>query len=124
MCYYDNIVLLLDFFERYDGHQDLHVLTHSFPTRRSSDLHGAERNAANSGRHMAPERERGNAGCLRSYRAREGRPEDHTYELQSIMRSSYAVFSLKKKNRIYQSIYNKSSTNGDRYSYVIKLQTI
>src|SRR3546814_20835586 len=26
------------FFEGYGGHRDLHVLTHSFPTRRSSDL--------------------------------------------------------------------------------------
>src|SRR3546814_11339755 len=26
------------FFERYGEHRDLHVLTHSFPTRRSSDL--------------------------------------------------------------------------------------
>src|SRR3546814_8768573 len=27
-----------------------------------------------------------------------GRSEEHTHELQSIMRTSYAVFSLKKKN--------------------------
>src|SRR3546814_3112463 len=27
-----------------------------------------------------------------------GRSEEHTYELQSLMRSSYAVFCLKKKN--------------------------
>src|SRR3546814_21007567 len=26
------------FFSRYGDHRDLHVLTHSFPTRRSSDL--------------------------------------------------------------------------------------
>src|SRR3546814_10160730 len=26
------------FFERFRDHRDLHVLTHSFPTRRSSDL--------------------------------------------------------------------------------------
>src|SRR3546814_9951541 len=29
---------------------------------------------------------------------REGRSEEHTSELQSLMRSSYAVFCLKKKN--------------------------
>src|SRR3546814_13046003 len=28
------------FFSVYGDHRDLHVLTHSFPTRRSSDLHG------------------------------------------------------------------------------------
>src|SRR3546814_12782299 len=31
--------LLFFFFESYGDHRDLHVLTHSFPTRRSSDLH-------------------------------------------------------------------------------------
>src|SRR3546814_1108052 len=30
---------------------------------------------------------------------REGRSEEQTYELQSIMRISYAVFCLKKKNQ-------------------------
>src|SRR3546814_6156365 len=29
-----------------------------------------------------------------------GRSEEHTSELQSLMRNSYAVFSLKKKNKI------------------------
>src|SRR3546814_19558093 len=34
------------FFSRYAGHRDLHVLTHSFPTRRSPDLdHDAEQEA-------------------------------------------------------------------------------
>src|SRR3546814_14214972 len=31
-------VLSLFFFQCYRDHRDLHVLTHSFPTRRSSDL--------------------------------------------------------------------------------------
>src|SRR3546814_6380492 len=31
----------------------------------------------------------------------QGRSEEHTSELQSLMRISYAVFCLKKKNRIY-----------------------
>src|SRR3546814_3328203 len=31
--------------------------------------------------------------------ARRGRSEEHTSELQSLMRISYAVFCLKKKNR-------------------------
>src|SRR3546814_7136897 len=30
----------------------------------------------------------------------QGRSEEHTSELQSLMRNSYAVFCLKKKNRI------------------------
>src|SRR3546814_2290515 len=31
------------------------------------------------------------------------RSEEHTSELQSLMRISYAVFCLKKKNQIYQN---------------------
>src|SRR3546814_10862901 len=37
-------------------------------------------------------------------RARTGRSEEHTSELQSLMRISYAVFCLKKKNRKTQSV--------------------
>src|SRR3546814_3652200 len=36
--------------------------------------------------------------------ARVGRSEEHTSELQSLMRISYAVFCLKKKNRLIQPI--------------------
>src|SRR3546814_2965248 len=86
------------FFELSGNHLDLHVLTHSFPTRRSSDL-GSPRSAP-------PSRSRS-----RTFRARRGRgfrpgpaslrssrrSEEHTSELQSLMRISYAVFCLKKK---------------------------
>src|SRR3546814_2856567 len=34
------------------------------------------------------------------------RSEEHTSELQSLMRISYAVFCLKKKNNKYTSSYN------------------
>src|SRR3546814_2602372 len=46
-------------------------------------------------RHLAP------AAAGRANRAtagRDGRSEEHTSELQSLMRISYAVFCLKKKN--------------------------
>src|SRR3546814_2864188 len=36
---------------------------------------------------------------LHSQNRREDRSEEHTSELQSLMRSSYAVFCLKKKNK-------------------------
>src|SRR3546814_17629240 len=38
----ETIYCLLFFFEGYDDHLELHVLTPSFPTRRSSDLHPFE----------------------------------------------------------------------------------
>src|SRR3546814_2122230 len=36
------------------------------------------------------------------------RSEEHTFELQSLMRISYAVFCLKKKNTIYHFIQHPS----------------
>src|SRR3546814_5277597 len=41
------------------------------------------------------------------------RSEEHTSELQSLMRISYAVFCLKKKNKIYKT----------RYHYNMRLST-
>src|SRR3546814_9908490 len=37
----------------------------------------------------------------------ESRSEEHTSELQSLMRISYAVFCLKKKQKTYECIENK-----------------
>src|SRR3546814_12535532 len=39
-CSVDRLLyyMIILFVERYGDHRDLHVLTHSFPTRRSSDL--------------------------------------------------------------------------------------
>src|SRR3546814_9463978 len=92
-------------------------MTHSFPTRRSSDLpaHACANNTKTLLRTPAVR------GCHPWHRA--GRPgeahdapgrripalprrpgqqprrsEEHTSELQSLMRISYAVFCLKKKN--------------------------
>src|SRR3546814_7121356 len=47
--------------------------------------------------HGVPRRRRFRAGVLS--RARHTRSEEHTSELQSLMRISYAVFCLKKKNK-------------------------
>src|SRR3546814_9529756 len=44
-------------------------------------------------------------GYLAWYGGLGGRSEEHTSELQSLMRISYAVFCLKKKNK--QTIYTK-----------------
>src|SRR3546814_18261612 len=51
MCLVSSSLFVLSFtvtffFSRYGDHRDLHVLTHSFPTRRSSDLFGVKRYAA------------------------------------------------------------------------------
>src|SRR3546814_9988777 len=53
----------------------------------------------------------------RSEAEREIRSEEHTSELQSLMRSSYAVFCLKKKTKTYRTLnkttHNKTHTNKD-----------
>src|SRR3546814_16910966 len=101
------------FFYRSGDHRDLHVLTHSFPTRRSSDLSSTLRFTMPSAAQFADVMERAGVGdgvrvilydrnvnmwaariwwMLRAFRS-----EEHTSELQSLMRISYAVFCLKKK---------------------------
>src|SRR3546814_15551186 len=81
-------------------HQDLHVLTPSFPTQRSSDLPGpyprfssSQPGVTGGGWRAASASRPGKS--RRRHRAR--RSEEHTSELQSLMRISYAVFCLKKK---------------------------
>src|SRR3546814_3742935 len=39
------------------------------------------------------------------------RSEEHTSELQSLMRISYAVFCLKKKNNEYKTVHRKISSS-------------
>src|SRR3546814_9199292 len=106
--------------EVYRDHLDLHVLTHSFPTRRSSDLpfhwiasegglleRPVELRSLSlapgeraeilvdfaDGRSIAPE-----TGMDTNAPMMMGRSEEHTSELQSLMRISYAV-SYSKKQR-------------------------
>src|SRR3546814_10380079 len=120
---------MLFFFELYGVHRDLHVLTHSFPTRRSSDLTTASCSGWPSGPgrpRPPPSAARGrlpaSPGCWPARPSprdlpgapwpRPGRPspplsrsEEHTSELQSLMRISYAVFCLKKKKHLQKTNY-------------------
>src|SRR3546814_20672223 len=97
----------------YADHRDLHVLTHSFPTRRSSDLAGHSDSSRDARNWRACRRRQmsmgkvltsgrcGANGCgvdAATLMGNGGRSEEHTSELQSLMRISYAVFCLKKKN--------------------------
>src|SRR3546814_2565031 len=54
------------------------------------------------------------ARCRPSTQAAEPRSEEHTSELQSLMRISYAVFCLKKKKLTRQPI-SSSPTNKNQY---------
>src|SRR3546814_4865922 len=109
----------MSFVSSYGDHRDLHLLTHSFPPRRSSDLSACRRRARRmgsarsllggggaqrAGLFLWPLRAAGilEAGESHGFFMATGqsfrRSEEHTSELQSLMRISYAVFCLKKKN--------------------------
>src|SRR3546814_5771597 len=107
-------------------HRVLHVLTHSFPTRRAADRPAALESAdiivmllapgsqspislLETGLHarggklilLCPEGfwRKGNVDITADrYGIEQVRSEGHTSELQSLMRISYAVFCLNKKN--------------------------
>src|SRR3546814_9362959 len=96
----------LFFFYGYGDHRDIHVRTHSLPTRRSYDLiSGIDKQkvgqvAAEIRRWRKPEPYKGKGIKYRGeYIFRKERSEEHTSELQSLMRISYAVFCLKKKKK-------------------------
>src|SRR3546814_2843639 len=77
------------------------------------------RAAAYNGR--APRRcrpRRGSARCAgRSPSRSAGRSEEHTSELQSLMRISYAVFCLKKKNKTDQKTRESKQTTTYKTRY-------
>src|SRR3546814_7424558 len=127
------MLLCFFFFYGTGDHRDLHVLTHSFPTRRSSDLSewsafcrrsvsiittglGAMTSISPKFRMAAVLATAAFAVLPMTTQAATyptrpinlivpfgpGRSEEHTSELQSLMRISYAVFCLKKKNTIIE----------------------
>src|SRR3546814_8080224 len=93
--------LLIFFFSLYGDHRDLHVLTHSFPTRRSSDLHHrrADEIGIGGGQHAGQAADHaGDDEGGQPVTEHRVRSEEHTSELQSLMRISYAGLCLKNKN--------------------------
>src|SRR3546814_9633671 len=110
-----------------DGdHRDLHVPTHAFPNtprfrstcsasplaNRSALTPATPPSSARSNCRNSSERERAPCQYSRHWRPLvrmphctvSSRSEEHTSELQSLMRISYAVFCLKKKNQSTHSI--------------------
>src|SRR3546814_8421655 len=108
-------------------------MTHSFPTRRSSDLdqpaetdedeeqpdHRPDESKCEQRLARGAHRERDDRGQRRrdsddrapvdARRADYRRSEEHTSELQSLMRISYAVFCLKKKTIRHTTHYPSST---------------
>src|SRR3546814_8252869 len=91
----------------YGHHQDLHVLTHSSPTRRSSDLddigaHVGDRLLHVLGAHQVLALLEHHFALVVHHvvvhpKVLAARSEEHTSELQSLMRSSYPALCSKKK---------------------------
>src|SRR3546814_7503867 len=120
------------FFICHGTHLVLTVLTHSSPTRRSSVLRRHRLDAAGRPRRtcLHPFRARHHRGawphqCGGSSQTRRpvaaaGKSEEHTSELQSLMRNSYAVFCLKKKTTEQQ---NTSTINTEYSSQVVNTST-
>src|SRR3546814_10588966 len=54
-------------------------------------------------------------------RGRLSRSEEHTSELQSLMRISYAVFCLKKKNTTYNTLIIHTQLRRTLYIYIVIL---
>src|SRR3546814_8650306 len=85
-----------------------------YPTLFRSDGHGAGRGARCSMAYcLSYARALRGAACLPVFRhGKPSRSEEHTSELQSLMRISYAVFCLKKKNNNkYNSTYHRRHYN-------------
>src|SRR3546814_8043387 len=84
-----------------------------FKTFNTLDGHGIKmlinsgvRTAIISGRKTpVVERRAQNLGIQHLYQGREDRSEEHTSELQSLMRISYAVFCLKNKTKTIRKTY-------------------
>src|SRR3546814_2685737 len=102
-------------------------MTHSFPTRRSSDLASQAKPMASTKSGSTPcsavdsTAMPGRRAAMRASSTGLCRSEEHTSELQSLMRISYAVFCLKKKkiqkqqsdndhHRLLQAIRHKEHT--------------
>src|SRR3546814_20772376 len=106
------------FYDIAADHRVLHRPTHPFPPQRASDL-GPTMAPPNTGPMarsvlMVPDTYGPSLGCTTLVhrnssettamgwpKACSVRSEEHTSELQSLMRISYAVFCLKKKNIHY-----------------------
>src|SRR3546814_8066049 len=73
------------------------VVLHGDVARQQQALAGAALTGATAVRKRHPAIESG---------VEDGRSEEHTSELQSLMRISYAVFCLKKKNTTNPLIHN------------------
>src|SRR3546814_6071960 len=105
------------------GHQSRRGRCHLRQRGRASGRHlllrrlAADRSVGPSG--QFPDRARGSGPAVAADLAPDLRSEEHTSELQSLMRISYAVFCLKKKNKTYNTTI---ATRNNKQHNIIKKQ--
>src|SRR3546814_7804383 len=90
-----------------------HASSHSIPGRVDHAFADLDRGVAGGGRGLVLPRRHLAARCDGRLRrvGRRSRSEEHTSELQSLMRISYAVFCLKKKKRHHSTNYTTTYTH-------------
>src|SRR3546814_6205488 len=100
---------------------------HSFPTRRSSDLAYDQWRHYHESLQETEKSTLSTARLLAEYTARTfnaaERSEEHTSELQSLMRISYAVFCLKKKKKSITKNRLQAYTIQRQYKYTLNNNT-
>src|SRR3546814_8830333 len=96
-------------------------MTHSFPTRRSSDLSGVVPHSFICVTPVLMHRSTNGSTIERiSGRTIHLRSEEHTSELQSLMRTSYAVFCLNTKTTPYTPITSSVLSSNMHSNHVNK----
>src|SRR3546814_9806334 len=77
--------------------------------RSGGSANGRRRGAGMS--NCMPKAQCGAMSCRRCWRPAPSRSEEHTSELQSLMRISYAVFCLKKKKKPLKTYLDQKTIN-------------
>src|SRR3546814_1251089 len=92
--------------------------------RRREQHHGMDAAPRNRRGPGAPVRRANAEGPERNRGHRSGRSEEHTSELQSLMRISYAVFCLKKKKQKNDSQYADAIKNNNTAKRIMNKNTL
>src|SRR3546814_10606642 len=94
------------------------------PERRTDRVRATALSAPAGLRHQLYRRQIAARSCHGRLFARARRSEEHTSELQSLMRTSYAVFCLKKKKSTIQHINQTHQLIIQKPEYTVLTQTI
>src|SRR3546814_6335952 len=108
-------IVCISFFFKYPAPTELYTYLHTLSLHdalpiSSSTRRGADRRRSSSSTSSTPSGAPAASGRSPAGMMRRSRSEEHTSELQSLMRISYAVFCL-KKNKKYQTTRERDNKN-------------